>query len=213
MSDFEPLPLCSAFIVQFTGVENWLDVVLHNAGVKGAPAKRARARIAELRDEVTDISTLIAAAKTGKDFSKLTEYEDFDATHLFGAELAKRADSGIQDLGSAIWDELSGMARARKKELAAQLPTPVSTGTEASNPQAGSSGTPSSTLPDASKSAPRPTVLSVDEKTLAIWHDMSACDCIEEIGATVMRLAEAARYLFQTEFLRAVILPSNTPAQ
>jgi len=156
------------FVGQVESVERWLAISLAEAGITGAPERRARARVLELKDEILDICALIAQATSSGDYSKLTVYAEFDAAHLFPAALAKRADSGIQDIGATIQDELSALARERKKELEPQV-----VGEK-----------------------------QLDRERLNVWQTMSACDSIEEIGATVLRLSEAARYLFQTEFLR-----------
>jgi hypothetical protein len=171
----------ATFLAQVGALAAWLDTALAEAGITGAPSRRARARVLELEDEVVDICNLIAQAKPICDFAKLTTYADFDASKLFAAELAYRADSGIQDLGSGIQDDLAEIARTRKKELGGRL----------------IAGTP------------------LNAASLALWREMSACDTIEEIGSTVMRHAEAARYLFQTEFLRVASLveaPAATAA-
>lgn len=179
MSAITPSPLFQvAFTPQFTTLEAWLQQCLAEAGISGAPASRACARVTELDEEVYEIVVLINRSTPGTDLSKLTNYADFDAVHLF-PDLAKRADEGIQDLGANIQDELAGIARSRKKELEAKLV----------------------------KDKP------LDAAALQIWQALSACDCIEEVGATVLRLAEAARYFFQTEFLRkAIAAQSGTPA-
>ncbi len=160
----------TAFLLQVDALDPWLEKVLENAGIVGAPARRARTRVLEMRDEINEVSVLIAKPLDKVGLSKLTTYADFDPSQIFDAELAKRADAGVQDLGSAIQDELAGIARARKKELENKL----------------------------AKDKP------LDLASMAIWQQMSACDCVEEIAATLYRLAEAARFLYQTEFLRVI---------
>ncbi len=161
----------SSFTPQISALQGWLAHSLTEAGITGAPARRATNRLTEFIDEIDEIVRLIGAAAADTNLAKLTTYEKFDAGDLFQSELAKRADGGIQDLGSGIWDELADIARTRKKELDGKLV----------------------------KDKP------LDANALELWQAMSACDCVEEVGATVMRIAEAVRYLFQVEFLRVAI--------
>lgn len=171
----------STFLQQFDELDSWLEQVLAVAGIVGAPARRARARVTEMKDEISEVCGLIAKPLATADLSKMTVYADFDPGHLFGPELAKRADAGVQDLASGIQDELNGIARGRKKELEARLV----------------------------KDKP----LSKD--SMEIWRQMSACDSVEEASATLYRLAEAARFLYQTEFLRVIsqaCVEQGTPA-
>lgn len=170
MSETAQSPFVATFVSQIDALDLWLAQCLNQCGIEGARARRARNRLSELKEEVVEICALAARPIEDADVSKLTTYEEFDPAPIFGDELAKRADSGIQDLGANIQDELAQLARARKKELA---------GTGKDN--------------------------AADTGKLESWRAMSAADCIEEIGATVMRLAEAARYLFQTEFLRTMV--------
>lgn len=171
------LPFVTTFSLQIDALDSWLEHCLIVAGIGGAPARRARARMTEMKDEVSEVCALIAHSQASADLSKLTVYADFDATHVFESELAKRADAGIQDLGSAIQDELAGIARGRKKELESKLV----------------------------KDKP------LDASSFRIWQQMSGCDCIEEVGATLYRLAEAARFLFHTEFLRVLSQAQPNP--
>lgn len=166
-----------SFLSQITGLESWLSRALTDAGIDGAPARRAKTRLTELRDEIVDVCGLIVAPQSYLDLSKLTTYKDFDASQLFPSELVKRADDGIQDLGSGIQDELAGIASGRKSELEARVTLPLTV------------------------------------NSMATWSEMCACDCIEEIASTVMRLAEAARYLFQMEFLRVISLVQEAQLQ
>ncbi|MDZ4833911.1 MAG: hypothetical protein SGJ27_09045 [Candidatus Melainabacteria bacterium] len=170
-------PFVITFLLQVDAIDSWLDNALSAARIVGTRARRARARVIELKDEIAEICDLIASPPDKLDLSRFTEYADFDAGLVFAPELAKRADAGIQDLGSAIQDELVRVARAHKKELGAKL----------------LKGNPG------------------DQDSMTIWEQMSACDCIEEVGSTVYRLAEASRILFQTEFLR-VLRQVATPA-
>lgn len=163
----------NSYTAQITALQGWLGQCLAEAGITGAPAKRANNRLTEFVEEIDEIVSLIGAATADtNNLTKLSTYEKFDAIELFPAELAKRADGGIQDLGSGIWDELADIARTRKKELEGKI----------------------------AKDKP------LDANTLELWQLMSACDCVEEIGATVLRMAEAVRYLFQAEFLRVARL-------
>ncbi len=162
----------TAFTPQISGLQGWLAHCLTEAGITGAPAKRATTRLTELIDEINDIVRLIGVATADTDLAKLSTYDKFDFGQLFPAELANRADGGIQDLGSGIWDELADIARTRKKELDAKI----------------------------AKDKP------LDASALELWRLMSACDCVEQVGATVLRMAEAVRYLFQVEFLRVARL-------
>lgn len=163
-------PFVSTFLQQFDALDRWLEQILEISGIVGAPARRARTRLTEMKDEVSEVCALIAKPLTTADLSKLTVYKDFDPGHLFGPELAKRADAGVQDLAAIIQDELNGIARGRKSELESKL------------------------VRD------KPLTL----EAMAIWQQMSACDSVEEASATLYRLAEAARFLYQTEFLRVI---------
>lgn len=167
MTNMRQTPFLAPFLMQLQALGTWLESALSEAGITGAPSRRARTRINEFEDEVREVFCLIGMASPVAEIAKLTTYTDFDANKLFDAKLAYRSDSGIQDLGSAIQDELAGIARHRKKEL--------------------------------EESIPKDKTPDVD--TMETWRAMSACDYIEEVGSTVMRLAESARYLFLTEFL------------
>lgn len=160
-------PFLAPFLEQIRALGTWLDSALTEAGITGTPCRRALRRIEEFEDEVREVFFLIVLEAPSGEISKLTTYEEFDASKLFNRPLANRADAGIQDLGAGIQDELVALARRRKKELETSI---------------------------VKGKAP-------DVQTLSVWRAMSACDYIEEVGSTVLRLAESARYLFQTEFL------------
>ena len=170
-------PFVSTFLQQFDQLDRWLETVLEIAGIVGAPARRARARLAEMKDEVAEVCALIAQPIAAADLTKLTTYADFAPGNLFGAELANRADAGVQDLASGIQDELNIIARGRKKDLEAKLV----------------------------KDKP------LTPQAIETWQQMSACDSVEEASATLYRLAEAARFLYQTEFLRVLSQAAATP--
>ena len=178
MPDVTRNPHLAAFLSQFDGLNAWLKECLASAGITGTTATRAMTRLGELASEVEEIHNLITVESPKPDGALPVplDYEKLDAAQVFPAELAKRADAGIQDLAAGIQDDLAGIARERKKQLKDKQG------------------------PDAKQ----------DRATMKLWFAMNACDCIEEIAATAYRLAEAARYLFQMEY---VVVLTNQPAQ
>ncbi len=169
-------PHLTSFLGQVDALSAWLLHCLSSAGITGATAKRAGTRLSELAGEVEEVHNLITRAEPleGVRLSLPLDYEAFDASQIFPADLAKRADAGIQDLACGVQDDLAQIARERKKQLQTQL------GKDAKQSRA----------------------------SMKLWFAMNACDCIEEIGATALRLGEAARYLFQEQF---IVVLSNTP--
>lgn len=126
--------------------------------------------------------------------TRLTEFSD---------EIAE-VHSLIETLQDNL--ELPKVAKYAALDVSLALPGPLSARVDAGIQDLGA------TIQDslvaaaslAKKELPAPTDTTLDTATASAYCTFSYACCIEEVGATVMRLAEAARYLFQTAILLKV---------
>lgn len=166
-----------------------LDCCLANAGIDGTRAKRARQRLVEFGDEITELERLIQSLelKTGKDGQTpelATDKDDIDYTTIFPAEVVHRALSGIQDLGSQIQEDIDEIASTRADGLKVKRP----------------------------KEKDEKVKIDLTADSLTDWLVLGSTDDIQRLTHTIVSFSELAMQLFSTEFCRRLLVIKSAKA-